>query len=112
MGNLLLSFLLLLVAIPAHAQTNESVQTRIEESNAQIAKLQKEIEQLTGELNATSQQKQTLQNTVTGFNLNIQKTTKSISLTNTEIGKKIKKYIRFLETSQPQQARWTWCVDR
>jgi murein DD-endopeptidase MepM/ murein hydrolase activator NlpD len=90
MGNLLLSFLLLLVAIPAHAQTNESVQTRIEESNAQIAKLQKEIEQLTGELNATSQQKQTLQNTVTGFNLNIQKTTKSISLTNTEIGKKDK----------------------
>ena len=53
---------LLLFFIPvAHAQTSDTIQAQIDQSNAQISKLQKEIEQLTGELNATSQQKQTLQ---------------------------------------------------
>lgn len=84
-----LSFILFFVPV-AHAQSNDAIQAQIDQSNAQITKLQKEIEQLTGELNATSQQKQTLQNTVAGFNLNIQKTSKSINLTNTEIGKKDK----------------------
>lgn len=87
MLNLVLSLLLSITPV-AYAQTNGSIQAQIDQSSAQISKLQKEIAQLTGELNATSQQKQTLQTTVANYNLNIQKTTKTISLTNTQISKK------------------------
>jgi murein DD-endopeptidase MepM/ murein hydrolase activator NlpD len=72
----------------AHADTNEEVQAQIDENNAQIAKLKDEIAALQKDLNATTEQKATLQNAINALNLNIQKLTKSITLTQTQIKQK------------------------
>ncbi|HVU79890.1 MAG TPA: peptidoglycan DD-metalloendopeptidase family protein [Candidatus Paceibacterota bacterium] len=72
----------------AHADTNEEVQAQIDQNNAQIAKLKDEIAALQKDLNATTEQKQTLQNAINALNLNIQKLTKSITLTQTQIKQK------------------------
>ncbi len=65
-----------------------ATQSQIDQSSAQIAQLKAEIAQLQTQLTATSKQKQTLQSAITGLNLNIQKITKSISLTNAQIAQK------------------------
>lgn len=71
-----------------HAQTADELQDQIDASNAQIRKLQAEIAALEKDLNATVEQKTTLQNAVNALNLNIQKLQKNITLTQTEIKKK------------------------
>jgi murein DD-endopeptidase MepM/ murein hydrolase activator NlpD len=70
------------------AQTSSELQTKIDDTNAQIKKLQDEIKQLQGQLTTTAAQKQTLQNAINALNLNIQKLQKSITLTQTQIKQK------------------------
>lgn len=84
----LLSFLLFFPVV-LHAQTDPSaIQAQIDQSSAQIAQLEAEIAQLQKQLTSTSKQKQTLQSAVTSLNLNIQKITKSITLTDAQIVQK------------------------
>ena len=101
MSELLVS-LLLLFAAPfagltplAHAQTVPSaVQVQIDTNNAQIQQLQAEIAKLQSQLDATSKQKQTLQNAVNQIALNIKKINTSITLTNTQITQKDREIAR------------------
>src|SRR3989344_5120236 len=89
----LLFFLLaaLLPLIPAAgAQAPGELQTQIEKNNGEIEKLRQEIIQLQNDLNANNAQKQTLQTAVKSIDLNIQKLTKSISLTQAKIQQKDK----------------------
>lgn len=72
----------------AYADTNAEIQAQIDDNNAQIAKLKDEIAALQKDLNATTEQKQTLQNAINALNLNIQKLQKSITLTQTQIKQK------------------------
>ncbi len=71
-----------------HADTPADVQAQIDASNAQITQLRAEIAALQKNLNATTEQKQTLQNAINALNLNIQKLQKSITLTQTQIKQK------------------------
>ena len=73
-----------------NAQSPEGVEAQAAAVNEQIQKLKDEIAQLQGELNSTTAQKQTLQSAVKALDLQIQTLTKSISLTNTQIGQKDK----------------------
>jgi murein DD-endopeptidase MepM/ murein hydrolase activator NlpD len=75
-------------ALPALAVTQEDVQAQIDQNNAQIAQLRDEIAKLQKDLNATTEQKTTLQNAINALNLNIQKLQKSITLTQTQIKQK------------------------
>jgi murein DD-endopeptidase MepM/ murein hydrolase activator NlpD len=75
-------------AIHTSADTASDVQAQIDASNAQIEQLKAEIAQLQGQLNDTSAKRQTLQNAINGLTLNIQKLTKSITLTQTQIKQK------------------------
>jgi murein DD-endopeptidase MepM/ murein hydrolase activator NlpD len=85
-----ISALLLLVPLPfLQADTATStLQSQIDQTNAQIQQLQDEIAKLQSQLTTTTQQKQTLQTAVTALNLNIQKLQKSITLTQTQINQK------------------------
>jgi murein DD-endopeptidase MepM/ murein hydrolase activator NlpD len=71
--------------VVAHAQSNDDIQAEISRNADQVEKLKAEIAQLQKDLNATNAQKQTLQTAVKSIDLNIQKLTKSISLTETQI---------------------------
>lgn len=75
---------------PALAQTKEELLNKVEDTNAQIRKIQDEIKKLESQLTTTSAQKLTLQNTVRGLDLQIQKLQKSLSLTQTQISQKDK----------------------
>lgn len=70
------------------ADTEAQIQAQIEENNRQIQRIKQEIAALEKDLNATVEQKQTLQNAINALNLNIQKLQKSISLTQTQIKQK------------------------
>lgn len=76
------------VSLYAHADTKDDIQAQIDANNAQIAQLKDQIAALQKDLNATTAQKQTLQNAITALNLNIQKLQKSITLTQTQIKQK------------------------
>ncbi len=76
---LALVFILPFRSIFAHAQTTPP-------STDQITQLQTQIAQLQTLIDATKQQQQTLKTAVRLLNLNIQKNTKSITLTQTRIG--------------------------
>ncbi len=72
----------------AQTAASSSLQTQIDQQNAQLQALQSEVAQLQAQLNTTSSQKQTLQSAIASLNLNIQKLTKSIALTNLQIDQK------------------------
>lgn len=74
--------------LTAYAQSEQEIRAQIESGAQQIVQLKQEIQQLQGELNATTEQKQTFQTAVKSLDLNIQKLTKSISLTNAQITQK------------------------
>jgi murein DD-endopeptidase MepM/ murein hydrolase activator NlpD len=76
------------VHVFADTSSDADVQDQIDASNAQISQLQKEIAQLQTQLNATTKQKQTLQNAVNALALNIKKINTSITLTNAQIAQK------------------------
>ncbi len=69
----------------AVAQTADELQQQIDQHNAQIAQLDKEIAQYQTQLNATSAKKQTLQSQLDQLNLSIKKTTASITKTKSQI---------------------------
>lgn len=66
-------------------QSTAEIQKQIDDHNAQIAQLNKEIAQYQVQLDATSAKKQTLQNTVSQLNLSIKKITASINVTKNQI---------------------------
>jgi murein DD-endopeptidase MepM/ murein hydrolase activator NlpD len=70
------------------AQTQEEIQAQIAERNRQIMDLEKEIANIQSSLDATSKQKQTLQNTVATLDLSRKKITADIKLTQTKIAQK------------------------
>ena len=74
----------------ALAQTKEELLEKVDDTNAQIKKIQDEIKKLESQLTTTSAQKLTLQNTVKGLDLQIQKLQKSLSLTQSQISQKDK----------------------
>lgn len=76
--------------LPAAAQTKEELQSKVEDTSAQIKKIQDEIKKLESQLTTTTAQKLTLQNTVKGLDLQIQKLQKSLSLTQAQIAQKDK----------------------
>lgn len=67
------------------AQTAGDLQKQIDDHNAQIAQLDKEIAQYQVQLDAASSKKQTLQNTLNQLNLSIKKVTASVSVTKNKI---------------------------
>ncbi len=75
---------------PAVAQTKEELLNQVDDTTAQIKKIQDEIKKLESQLTTTSAQKLTLQNTVKGLDLQIQKLQKSLSLTQNQISQKDK----------------------
>jgi len=77
--------LILCAPLLVHAQTAGEIQQQIDEHNAQIAQLDKEIAQYQIQLNATSAKKQTLQNQLAQLTLSIKKTTASIERTKNQI---------------------------
>jgi len=87
---LVLSFLLFFgnVAHAATSTTTDPVQAQIDQGTAQIAQLRAEIAQLQNQLTTTSAQKKTLQSAIDALNLNIQKITKSVTLTSTQIAQR------------------------
>src|SRR3989344_4174055 len=88
MARFLLLALFLLLPVWAIAQTPEEIQQSIEKSNAEIERLRQEIAVLQRDLNAVGEQKQTLQSAIKGIDLQVQKLTKSIALTNAQIAQK------------------------
>ncbi len=83
----LLLVLVLVGAAPVLAETSLSpeMQAQIDVANAQIQKLKGEIAELQKDLNATTAQKQTLQNAIKVLDLQIQKLQKSVTLTTSQI---------------------------
>jgi murein DD-endopeptidase MepM/ murein hydrolase activator NlpD len=79
--------LLVCASLPfaVQAQSNDDIQAQIDHNASQVEKLKAEIAALQKDLNATNAQKQTLQTAVKSIDLNIQKLTKSISLTEAQI---------------------------
>src|SRR3989344_9404752 len=70
------------------AQTPEETQAQIDATNQEIQRLKDEIAALQKDLNATTEQKQTLQSAIKQLDLQIQKLQKNVSLTTTKIGQK------------------------
>jgi murein DD-endopeptidase MepM/ murein hydrolase activator NlpD len=71
-----------------NADTASDLQQQISNSNSQISDLKQEILRLQTALVETTKQKQTLQTAVNSLNLNIQKITTSVSLTQAQIDEK------------------------
>ncbi|OGG53900.1 hypothetical protein A2851_03280 [Candidatus Kaiserbacteria bacterium RIFCSPHIGHO2_01_FULL_53_29] len=67
------------------SNTAASIQREIDDHNAQIAQLDKEIAQYQTQLDAVSSKKQTLQNTLAQLTLTVKKTTASINATKQKI---------------------------
>jgi murein DD-endopeptidase MepM/ murein hydrolase activator NlpD len=76
------------IVVPASllAQTADELQKQIDDQNAQIAALNKEIEQYQKQLDATSEKKQTLQNVLSQLDISRKKITASINVTKKQIG--------------------------
>ncbi len=77
----------LAVGLPflSSAQTASDLQKEIDNHNVQIAQLDKEITRYQKELDAVSNQKQTLQTALAQLNLSIKKVTASINITKNQI---------------------------
>ena len=67
---------------------SSSTQALLDQTTAQISALKQEIAELQNNLNNASKQKQSLQGAISALNLNIQKITASIALTNAQIQQK------------------------
>lgn len=73
-------------AAPAvHAETPDELRKAIDEHNAQIQELDKEIAQYEAQLTAVGTKKKTLQSAISSLDLSIKKTTASINLTKNKI---------------------------
>jgi len=83
--SLVLTASLLIIPIIASAQTAEELQQKINNQAAQISQLDQEIAQYQAQLDATSQKKVTLQNTIDGLNLQIKQLNVRIQKTKTQI---------------------------
>ncbi len=81
-------FALAAVFLPLSAwgQTADDLQKQIDDHNAQIAALNKEIAQYQTQLDAVSEKKQTLQNTLSQLDISRKKIAASISVTKNQIG--------------------------
>lgn len=79
--------LIIAVIMPvlASAQTSDEIQKQIDDQNAQIAELNKEIAQYQVQLDATSKKKQTLQNELAQLDISRKKLTASINVTKKQI---------------------------
>ena len=75
----------LLLPVALYAQSAGEIQAQIDDHNAQIAALSKEIAQYQVQLEATSAKKQTLQTALSQLDLSIKKTTASIKVTQNQI---------------------------
>ena len=78
---------LALFASVAHAQTPAEIQQQINEHNAQIEALNKEIAEFEAQLQSTTKEKNTLQNKVSQLDLQRKQLNTSISITRNQIGK-------------------------
>lgn len=74
--------------LPLYAQLSDTLKGQIDVANAEIIRLQKEIEQLQSSLTTTAAEKVTLQKAVSELNLQIKKLQASISLTQAKINQK------------------------
>lgn len=74
----------------ALAQTKEELEAKVDATEDQIEKLQREIKKLESQLTTTVQEKLTLQAAVRELDLQIQKLQKSLSLTQAQISQKDK----------------------
>lgn len=81
-----LAVVLVCAPVFVSAQTAEDIQHQIDQHNAAIAQLDKEIAQYQAQLDAVSSKKQTLQNTLDQLNISIKKTAASVSATKQKIG--------------------------
>src|SRR3989344_5033651 len=81
------AFLLLAVVLPlsVNAQSAAELQKQIDDNNAQVEQLDKEIAQYQTQLDAVSSRKQTLQSTLDRLNLSIKKVTASVGVTKSQI---------------------------
>lgn len=81
------AFLLLAVVLPlsVNAQSAAELQKQIDDNNAQVEQLDKEIAQYQTQLDAVSSKKQTLQSTLDRLNLSIKKVTASVGVTKSQI---------------------------
>lgn len=70
------------------AQTKEDLQAQIDDTNSKISQLEAEIAQTQKDLDATTKQKTSLQNTVKQLDLSRKKVTTNITLTQTKISQK------------------------
>jgi len=106
----------------ALAQTKEELEAKVDDTEAQIKKLQDDIKKLESQLTTTVAQKQTLQSAVRELDLQIQKLQKSLSLTQSQIAQKDKDIKKIgsnivttedqIETSQAQVAGTLRELDR
>jgi len=83
-------FVTVLVFIPVffiYAQTAEEVQNKIEQKNADIANLEKEIDRYKSELNSIGKQKNTLSSSIKELDVTKSKLNADISLSNKKIDK-------------------------
>jgi murein DD-endopeptidase MepM/ murein hydrolase activator NlpD len=81
----LIIFLFGCISFTSAQVATSTLQTQTDQTAAQINQLKADIAQLQAQLNATTEQKQTLQSAVTALNINIQTITKSIALTRAQI---------------------------
>jgi len=78
-------FALILLPVFSFAQSEAELQQQIEQNNAQIEQLNKEIAQYQAQLDSTTKQKNTLQNKISQLDLQRKKLTASITVTKSQI---------------------------
>lgn len=83
----LFTMMVLFVVLPflVHAQSTAELQKQIDENNAQIAALDKEIAQYQAQLDSTTAEKNTLQNKINQLDLQRKQLTAKISVTKNQI---------------------------
>lgn len=95
---LVLALVIVPLGVIAQDASNTDTQAQIDAAQAQIERLRAEIQALQKDLTATVEQKQTLQNAIHALDLQIQKLTKSLNLTTTQIGQKDKEITKLSGT--------------
>lgn len=85
-ATLLTVWLIIAMPILLFAQTADELRTEIDEHNAKIDRLDKEIAQYEKDLVVIGGKKKTLQNAISTLNITIKKTTASIEVTKSKIG--------------------------
>ncbi len=85
-ATLLTVWLMIAMPVLLFAQTADELRTEIDEHNAKIDRLDKEIAQYEKDLVVIGGKKKTLQNAISTLNITIKKTTASIEVTKSKIG--------------------------